>query len=68
MERNKHYFMTCAALVFLGLILVKPGTAFYPAGADASKECWQSDRQSRQCKTRTPEYQLNMSNVKYEYN
>lgn len=31
MEIKKHYFMTCAALFFLGLIVLKPQAFFYPA-------------------------------------
>lgn len=31
MEKKKHYFMTCAALLFLGLIVLKPQSFFYPA-------------------------------------
>lgn len=37
MEIKKHYFMTVAALFFLGIIVAKPGSTFNPS--HEQREC-----------------------------
>lgn len=64
MERKKHYFMTCSALLFLGLIVARPGSSFYPA--KEKREC-KLVKGRMECETPVQEYQINMSIVQYQY-
>jgi hypothetical protein len=50
MGRKKHYLMTCLALLFLGLIVARPGSAFNG----------ESDLRSER------EYQMNILVVRFE--
>lgn len=64
MERKKHYFMTCFALLFLGLIVAKPGSNFYPA--KEKREC-KLIKGRMECETMIQEYQINTPVVQYQY-
>lgn len=64
MEIKKHYFMTCAALFFLGLIVAKPGSSFYPAKED--RDC-KFLKGKMNCEVKTVEYNMNHQTVHYQY-
>lgn len=64
MEIKKHYFMTCAALFFLGLIVAKPGSTFYPA-AKEDRDC-KLIKGKLDCEVRTVEYSINQPTIHYE--
>ncbi len=64
MEIRKHYFMTCAALFFLGLIVAKPGSSFYPT--KDLRDC-KMVKGKVDCDVKTVEYKINHSPVHYEY-
>lgn len=64
MDIKKHYFMTFAALFFLGLIVAKPGDAFYPVKQE--REC-KLVKAKMQCEFKNQEYRLNYSAIHYEY-
>lgn len=64
MNQKKHYFMTFSALFFLGLIVAKPGESFTPT--EKQRECkWEKGKM--ECETKIPEYQLNYSAIRYQY-
>jgi hypothetical protein len=65
MEIKKHYFMTCAALFFLGLIVAKPGTSFYPAPKE-HRDC-RLVKGKLDCEVKTVEYKINHPPIHYEY-
>ena len=64
MDIKKHFFMTFAALFFLGLIVAKPGDNFYPVKVE--REC-KLVKAKLQCEDRGQEYRLNYSAINYEY-
>jgi hypothetical protein len=64
MEIKKHYFMTCAALFFLGLIVAKPGSSFYPP--KEHREC-KLVKGKMDCDARTVEYRINHPTIHYQY-
>lgn len=55
MQRKKHYFMTCAALLFLGLIVLKPRSYFEPV-------------QTKNAVEKSYDHRIKFPVVKYEYN
>lgn len=63
MELRKHYFMTCAALFFLGIIVAKPGSSFYPA--KENREC-KLTKGKMECIYKNQEYKMNDS-IRYVY-
>lgn len=65
MEIKKHYFMTCAALFFLGLIVAKPGSTFYPPSKEV-REC-KLVKAKLDCEVKTVEYTINQPTIHYEY-
>jgi hypothetical protein len=65
MQRRKHYFMTCAALFFLGLIVARPGSTFYPN--ENKRTCNVTLVHKRNCEQWKSEYRLNMPLVEYQY-
>lgn len=65
MEIKKHYFMTCAALFFLGLIVAKPGSTFYPADKE-NRHC-KVVKGKLDCEVRTVEYSINQPTIHYEF-
>lgn len=56
--------MTCFALLFLGLIVAKPGSNFYPA--KEKREC-KLVKGRMECETMIQEYQINTPVVQYQY-
>jgi hypothetical protein len=64
MDIKKHYFMTCAALFFLGLIVAKPGSSFYPA--KETRDC-KLAKGKLDCEVKTVEYKINHPTIRYEY-
>jgi len=67
MEIKKHYFMTCAALFFLGLIVAKPGSSFYPQSkSDSDRDC-KLVKGKLDCEVKTVEYTINQPTIHYEY-
>lgn len=64
MDIKKHCFMTFAALCFLGLIVAKPGDAFYPV--KEVREC-KLVKAKMQCEFKSQEYRLNYPAFHYEY-
>lgn len=64
MEKEKHYLMTCLALLFLGLILAKPGASF--SSSHLNREC-KLVKGRMNCEAPVQEYQLNMPVVHYHY-
>ncbi len=65
MEIKKHYFMTCAALFFLGLIVAKPGSTFYPVNKE-ERDC-KLAKGKLNCEVRTVEYSINQPTIHYEF-
>lgn len=65
MGRKRHYFMTCAALFFLGIIIARPGSTFYPR--EEKIECKASKMKSFDCHKKVTEYKLNTQGIRYEY-
>lgn len=63
MDIKKHFFMTFAALFFLGLIVAKPSDNFYPN--KENREC-RLVKAKLHCEERQ-EYRLNYSVIHYEY-
>lgn len=64
MEKKQHYILTCTALLFLGLIVMKPGTSFNPA--KEKREC-KLVKGKMECETIIQEYRMNMPVVHYQY-
>lgn len=64
MDIKKHFFMTFAALFFLGLIVAKPSDNFYPN--KEQREC-KLLKAKLHCQDRDQEYRLNYSVIHYEY-
>lgn len=64
MDLKKHYFMTIAALFFLGLIVAKPGAAFYPVKEE--RDC-KMVKARMQCEYKSQEYKLNYPAIHYQY-
>ena len=64
MNIKKHFFMTLAALFFLGLIVAKPGETFYPA--KEIREC-KLLKGKMSCADKSLEYQINYSVIQYQY-
>jgi hypothetical protein len=64
MARKKHYVMTCAALFFLGLIVMKPRSTFYPA--ETRKECRFAKIKWSDCGKSNPDSRIT-SPIVYEY-
>lgn len=64
MNKKMHFFMTFIALFFLGVIIGKPSSAFYPE--KVLKECkWVKGR--RICEQINPDYSLNYPVIQYQY-
>jgi hypothetical protein len=63
-EIKYHYFMTCAALFFLGLVITKPSTTFSPANEE--RVC-KFEKSKIDCEKRSKEYRVNISPIHYEY-
>jgi hypothetical protein len=64
MDLRKHYFMTCAALFFLGLIVARPGATFQPM--KEQREC-KLVKGKMDCESKNHEYRLTYPNIHYEY-
>ena len=64
MEIRKHYFMTVAALFFLGLIVAKPGSSFQPTTKE-QRDC-KFVKGKLNCEYKNQEYQLD-HRVHYVY-
>jgi uncharacterized protein (UPF0179 family) len=64
MNIRKHFFMTFAALFFLGLIVAKPGETFYPA--KEMRDC-KLDKGKMTCVEKGQEYRINYSVIQYQF-
>ena len=64
MDIKKHYFMTCAALLFLGMIVARPDSTFTPS--KKGREC-KLVKGKMDCESKNLEYRLNFPNIHYEY-
>jgi hypothetical protein len=65
MNIKKHFYMTFAALFFLGLIIAKPGEAFYPAKEIVTCNVVKS---GMGCADKNLEHQINYSVIHYQFN
>lgn len=64
MELKKHYFMTVAALFFLGVIVAKPGATFYPA--KEHRDC-KVVKGKVNCSNKFQEYKINHASMWYKF-
>jgi hypothetical protein len=64
MEIKKHFLITFGALFILGIIVAKPGEAFYPE--KEKREC-KLVKGKMNCDLKTVEYRLNYKTVPYVY-
>jgi hypothetical protein len=64
MELKKHYFITCAALFFLGMIITSPDSSFTPVRRE--REC-KMVKGKMNCDSKHSDYRTNYPNIHYEF-